>query len=63
MEKLFKDLDQMKYGFILTTCIMLGKSIEVLEKHDTSFIASTVLESEINDRIDLFFDMSNRLLK
>ena len=63
MEKLFKDLDRMKYGFILTTCIMLGKSIEVLEKHDTSFIASTVLESEINDRIDLFFDMSNRLLK
>lgn len=63
MEKLFTDLDRMKYGHILSTSIRLAKSIEVLKKHDPSILALAVLECEINKRIDLFFDMSNRLLK
>ena len=63
MEKLFTDLGKMKYGHILSTSIRLAKSVEVLQKHDPSILASALLEYEINQRIDLFFDMSNRLLK
>lgn len=63
MEKLFTNLGQMKYGHILSTSIRLAKSIDVLKKHDSSILASTVLQCEINHRIELFFDVSNRLLK
>ena len=63
MEKLFKDLARMKYGHILSTSIRLAKSIEVLKKHDPSILASAVLQCENDQRIKLFFDLSNRLLK
>jgi len=63
MQTLFKNLGQMKYGHILSTSIRLAKSIDVLKKHDSSILASTLLQCEINERIDLFFYMSNRLLK
>tara|TARA_R100001480_G_scaffold101602_1_gene105147 strand:+ start:446 stop:631 length:186 start_codon:yes stop_codon:yes gene_type:complete len=61
MKKLYKDLDQMEYGYYMHILIGLSKSIEALKKYDFSTGAILALEKELDRSIDLFYYMSNKL--
>jgi len=53
----------MEYGYYIHIFIGLYKSIQELEKHDFSTDAVLSLEKKLDESIDLFFYMIDRLLK